>query len=80
MAIHNDDKVGNYYVRVLAVKKPVASFQTRDLVNAKAEAAKVRQQRDKDGLPTGRIYAREIVSSTCKGRRALLLSDTEHEL
>lgn len=76
MAIVNDDRIGNLFVSVIAAKKAVASFQTRDLQNAKLEAQRIWFERNDKGLPTKRIFAREIINN----RRGLLLSELEYEL
>jgi len=63
MAITNDNRIGNLFVAVIAVEKAVAKFQTRDLANAKLEAERIWFERMEQGLPTRRIYAREIINN-----------------
>jgi hypothetical protein len=73
--IHNDDRVGNFQVTVVANTKSVASFQTRTREAAMIEARRVEAERLARGLRTKFATAKEITGAekARKGKRQRLM-------
>lgn len=67
--ISNDDKIGNYFVRVFADVNSVAEFQCPTLEDAQLEARHIAKKRRASGLKTGSASAWLITGYTTKRRR-----------
>jgi hypothetical protein len=72
--IHNDDRVGNFQVTVVANTKSVASFQTRTYEAAMTEARRVEAERLARGLRTKFATAEKIigVEKAARGKKRRL--------
>lgn len=60
--IDNNDRIGNYFVFVVAKKYVVACFQCPTIDDAAREAYQIKQRRYLQGLTTSRYYYRILLS------------------
>lgn len=75
--IHNDDKIGDYEVTIMATKNIVNRFQCRSVADAREMAQLIIQKRRAKRLPVAAAFAQKIEA---KGDRGLILSPNKVNL
>lgn len=59
--ILNDNKVGNYWVRVFAGRNSIASFECPSWADVELEVNRIADERAQRGLPTSKAQARQLL-------------------